>query len=268
MSQLSLTYSRRIDRPAYQDLNPFEFKLDEYTFQKGNIDLRPQYTNSFGITHTYKYRLNTTINYSNVENMFVQWIDTAEVSKSFITKKNLASQNIVSLNISYPFQYKSYSLFANMNANYSKYKADFGPGREVDMSAAGLTIFAQNSLRFAKTWTAELSGFYNAPTIYQGAFKGKGMAGIDAGIQKQLFQNKATVKMSVSDIFNTLRFTGSTDFVGQKSQFTSRWESQQFKLSLNFRFGNNGVKAARNRGTGAEEENKRVQQGGGVGIGN
>ncbi len=45
-SQWGLRYSRRIDRPAYQDLNPFEFKLDEYTFQKGNINLRPQYTNS------------------------------------------------------------------------------------------------------------------------------------------------------------------------------------------------------------------------------
>ena len=46
MKQWSISYSRRIDRPAYQDLNPFEFKLDEYTFQKGNTALRPQYTNS------------------------------------------------------------------------------------------------------------------------------------------------------------------------------------------------------------------------------
>jgi iron complex outermembrane recepter protein len=60
MSQWNFTYSRRIDRPSYQNLNPFEFKLDEYTFQKGNTNLTPQYTNSFGVTHTYKYKLNTT----------------------------------------------------------------------------------------------------------------------------------------------------------------------------------------------------------------
>jgi len=59
MSQWGLSYSRRIDRPAYQDLNPFEFKLDEYTYQKGNTFLTPQYTNSFGISHTYKYTLTT-----------------------------------------------------------------------------------------------------------------------------------------------------------------------------------------------------------------
>ena len=41
MNQWGISYSRRIDRPAYQDLNPFEFKLDEYTYMKGNTELTP-----------------------------------------------------------------------------------------------------------------------------------------------------------------------------------------------------------------------------------
>ena len=268
MKQWSLTYSRRIDRPAYQDLNPFEFKLDEYTFQKGNINLRPQYTNSFGITHTYKYKLNINLNYSHVTDMFTQLIDTAEKSKAFISKKNLATQDIASLTISYPFQYKSYSLFTNISTNYSKYNADFGEGRKVDLDAFGFNFFAQNSLKFAKTWTAELSGFYNAPTIYQGSFKGKSLYSIDAGLQKQILKGKATIKTSVSDVFHTLRFRATSDFAGQTTKFSSRWESRQFKLSVNFRFGNNGVKPARQRSGGAEDELKRTQQSGGMGIGN
>jgi hypothetical protein len=180
MNQVSLSYSRRIDRPAYQDLNPFEFKLDEYTFQKGNINLRPQYTNSFGLTHTFKYKLNTTLNYSHVKDMFVLLPDTTEGSKAFISKRNLASQDIVSLNISYPFSYKSYSLFTNVNTNHSHYKANYGTGRVVDLKAFAFNVFAQNSLKFAKTWTAEVSGFYNAPTVWQGAFKSKSLWSVDA----------------------------------------------------------------------------------------
>jgi len=269
MNQVSLTYSRRIDRPAYQDLNPFELKLDEYTFMRGNVNLLPQYTNSFGITHTYKYRLNTSVNYSHVKDMFVQLPDTTEKSKSFMSKRNLASQDIVSLNISYPFQYKTYSLFANMNANYSHYKANFGEGRTIDLKPFAVTVYAQNSLRFAKTWTAELTGFYNSPTVWQGAVESKSMWSVDAGVQKQLFNNKATLKAAVTDVFNSMKFRGRTNFAGQKSDVDVKWESRQFKLSLNFRFGNNGVKAARQRNTGAEEETKRVQQGGGgMGIGN
>jgi len=268
MKQWSFTFSRRIDRPAYQDLNPFEFKLDEYTFQKGNVNLRPQYTNSFGLTHTYKYKLNMTLNYSHVKDMFTQIIDTAEKSKAFISKKNLATQDIVSFNVSYPFQYKAYSLFTSVNSNYSKYKADFGTGRKVDLDAFGFSLFAQNSLKFAKLYTAEVSGFYNAPTIYQGSFKGKAMYSVDAGLSRTIFQNKATIKASVSDVFHTMRFRATSDFAGQVTNFSSRWESRQFKLSLGFRFGNNGVKPARQRTTGAEDETKRVQQSSGLGVGN
>jgi iron complex outermembrane receptor protein len=268
MKQWSLTYSRRIDRPAYQDLNPFEFKLDEYTFQKGNINLRPQYTNSFGIAHTYKYKLNVTANYSHVTDMFTQLIDTAETSKAFISKKNLATQDVVSLTISYPFQYKSYSLFTNISSNYSTYHADFGDGRKVDLDAFGFNFFAQNSLKFAKTWTAELSGFYNAPTIYQGSFKARSLFSIDAGLQKQVLKGRGTIRTSVSDLFHTMKFRARSDFAGQTTKFTSRWESRQFKLNFTLRFGNNGVKPARQRAGGAEDELKRTQQSGGMGIGN
>ena len=271
MKQWTLTYSRRIDRPAYQDLNPFEFKLDEYTFQKGNINLRPQYTNSFGVSHTYKYKLTAALNYSHVKDLFTQWIDTTEKSKSFINKRNLATQDIVSLNVSYPFMYKAYTLFMNLNSNYSMYEADFGEGRKVDVDAFGLNLFAQNSLKFGKTktWTAELTGFYNAPTVYMGSFKAKAIFGMDAGFQKQLFNGKATLKASVSDVFRTMRFRATNDFAGQQSNLTSRWESRQFKLNFVFRFGSNQVKAARNRTGGAEDETKRASQqgGGGIGIG-
>jgi iron complex outermembrane recepter protein len=267
MKQWSLTYSRRIDRPAYQDLNPFEFKLDEYTFMKGNINLRPQYTNSFGITHTYKYKLNMTLNYSHVKDLFTQIIDTTEKSKAFISRKNLATQDIVNLSVSYPFQYKSYSLFTSISTNYSKYKADFGTGRKVDLDAFGFNLFAQNSLKFAKTWTAELSGFYNAPTIYQGSFKGKSIYNVDAGISKQCMSGRATLKASVSDVFYSMKFRATSDFAGQTMKFGFRGETRQFKLNFNFRFGNNGVKPARQRVSGAEEELKRTQQSGGV-IGN
>jgi iron complex outermembrane receptor protein len=269
MSQFGITYSKRIDRPAYQDLNPFEFKLDEYTFQKGNTELKPQYTNSVGISHTYKYRLNTSLNYSHVKNMFAQWIDTVQKSKAFVSKKNLATQDIVSLNISYPFQYKAYSVFANISSNYAMYKADFGPNRKVDQNAFGLTFFAQNSLKFGKTktWTGELSGFYVAPTIQQGAFQSNALWNVDGGISKQLWKNKATIKASYSDIFHSFHFTGKQEFGGQSTRVKAQWESQQFKLNFVYRFGSNQVKAARNRSIGAEDETKRTQGGTGLGVG-
>ena len=264
-SQLSITYSRRIDRPAYQDLNPFEFKLDEYTYQKGNTYLRPQYSNIFGLAHTYKYKLTTQLTYTHVKDVFTQLIDTAEKSKSFITKKNLATQDIVNLSISYPFQYKSYSFFATASTYYSHYKADFGTGRKVDLDVIAYNFYSQHTLKLNKTLTAELSGFYSSPSIWQGTFKSKEMWGIDAGLQKVIFKGKGNLKASVSDIFKTMQWGGTSDFTGQYIKAGGGWESRQFKLNLTYRFGSMQVKAARQRKTGLEDENKRVgSQGGGI----
>jgi iron complex outermembrane recepter protein len=266
MNQWGLSYSRRIDRPAYQDLNPFEFKLDEYTFQKGNTNLRPQYTNSIGITNTYKYKLNTRLNYSHVQDIFSQLIDTAEKSKSFISKQNLATQDIVSLNISYPFTYKKFSSFFNINSSYSAFKANFGEGRKVNLDVFSYNLYMQNSLKMGKTWTAELSGFYTSPSIWQGTFESKAMGGMDIGVQKTIIKGKGTIKTTVSDVFHTMRWSGDSNFAGQFMRASGRWESQQFRMNFSYRFGNSQVKAARQRKNAIEEENKRTQGGGG-GIG-
>ncbi|HMO62928.1 MAG TPA: TonB-dependent receptor [Ferruginibacter sp.] len=265
-SQWSLSFSRRIDRPAYQDLNPFEFKLDEYTYQKGNTELLPQYTNSISLTNTYKYKLTTTLTYSHVYDVFSQIVDTAEKTKSFITKKNLATQDIVSLNVSYPFQYKWYSAFANFNGYYSHYKADFGgDSRVINLDVFAFNIYMQHSAKLGKGFSAELSGWYNSPSIWQGTFKSKEMWSVDVGVQKQFMGGKINAKISGTDIFFTQKWRGESNFAGQLLIASGQFESRQVRLNVTYRFGSTQVKAARQRKTGLDEENKRVgSQGGGL----
>ncbi|GGA95634.1 outer membrane beta-barrel family protein [Puia dinghuensis] len=266
--QWTLTYSRRIDRPAYQDLNPFEFKLDEYTYRKGNTTLRPQYTNSVGLSYVYKTKLVATLNYSHVKDVFTQLVDTIDRSKAFLIKENLATQDITSLNISYPWQLGRYSIFANVNAYYSLFNANFGAGRTVDLHVFAVNAFVQQSFRIGKDWMADLSGFYTSPAIWQGTFKTHALGNLDAGISKSVLQKKGSVKLSVSDVFYTLHWTAVSDFAGQYLRATGHTESRQLKLYFTYKFGNAQVKAARTRKTGAEEESKRVGAQGGGGLNN
>jgi len=270
MKQWTLSYSRRIDRPAYQDLNPFEFKLDEYTFQKGNTELRPQYTNNFTVTNVYKYKLTTQLTYSHVTDVFTQIVDTTEKSKAFQTKKNLATQDIASLNVSYPFMYKTFMSYVNLNTFYSKYKANFGGGnRNINLDVFSYNIYVQNSLRFGKkkNWTGELSGYYTSPSIYQGTFKVNALWMVDAGLSKTILKGNGTFKLAVTDIFRGLQFTAKSNFAGQYLRASGLYESRQFKVNFAYRFGSNTVKAARQRKTGTEEEQKRTQSEGGMGVG-
>jgi len=268
MNQWGLSYSRRIDRPAYQDLNPFEFKLDEYTYMKGNTQLRPQYSHIIALSNTYKYKLTSKLSYSHVDDVFTQLIDTADKSKAFMTKKNLATQDVFNLGESYMYMKKAYTAFVNVSGTYSHYKADFGGGnRVVDLDAFSVSFFMQNSLKLGKKgWTAEVSGWYSSPSIWAGTFKSKALWSVDGGVQKTVFKGKGNFKLSVSDIFRSLEWQGTSDFSGQKLTVKGRPEATQLRTSLTWRFGSNTVKASRQRKDAMEEESKRTQ-GGGTGIG-
>lgn len=263
MSQFSVSYSRRIDRPSYENLNPFEFRLNDYLYMKGNTQLRPQYTNTFGVTHTYKYKLTTQLNYSHVKDMFAQILDEADETKAYQTTRNLNTQDVVSLVVSYPFIYKQvFTSFNNLTANYSHFQ-DNANGKKLNLNNFNVQYFMQNSLKFGKKkdWTAELTGLYLSPFVWQGTFKGKAMGSVDFGLQKNILKDKGTLKASVTDIFKTMHFRGDMSYGQIYSRVAANWESRQFKLSFNYRFGNAQVKAARQRKSAAEEERNRTNGG-------
>ena len=88
---------------------------------------------------------------------------------------------------------------------------------------------------------------------------------MDAGMQKTIFKGNGTFKVSVSDIFFSMKFSGYSNFAGQYSRFTGSFESRQFKTALTWRFGSNTVKAANQRKDTSEEEKKRTRSSGGFG---
>ncbi|HEY0065790.1 MAG TPA: outer membrane beta-barrel protein, partial [Flavisolibacter sp.] len=88
----------------------------------------------------------------------------------------------------------------------------------------------------------------------------------DIGLQKTLLEGKATIKASLTDVLHTMQWSSTSNYAGQTMDLNGGWESRQFRLNFSYRFGNNQVKAARQRNTGADEEKKRAEGGGG-GIG-
>ncbi|MEO6327327.1 MAG: TonB-dependent receptor [Ginsengibacter sp.] len=264
-STLNLSYSRRIDRPNYQDLNPFEDRLDELTYRKGNAFLRPQYTNAFQLSHTFKYRYVTSIGYSHITDYFAQIIDTVG-NKGFITQKNIAEQNIFSLNFSAPVTItKWWNAFATFNGYHSAYKANFGQGKIININVNAFSVYTQQTFSVKKGPSFELSGFFNSPTVWGGTFKSKALGFVDVGVQQQILKKQGTIKVSYTDIFHTLKWKGISDFGGTYLIASGNWESQQLKVNFSYRFGNSQVKAARQRKAAADEESKRLNQSGGIG---
>jgi Txe/YoeB family toxin of Txe-Axe toxin-antitoxin module len=82
---------------------------------------------------------------------------------------------------------------------------------------------------------------------------------IDAGISKSLWDGRANVKLSISDIFRTTPFSGESQFGPLFMRINGDWDSRRVRLNFSYRFGNNEVKSARRRKTGLEDESSRIK---------
>lgn len=255
---LNLTFSRRIDRPTYQDLNPFENKLDELTYEKGNAFLRPQYTNSVELTHTFMGFINTTAGYSHVKDFATQVTDTSG-NATYVQQQNLATQQIVSFNIGAPLPIRKWwNGYVNIWYNYQLFDGAIG-GKAVKQTIPSYGAYMQQSFTLGKDYSAELSGSFNGPSVWGATWKTKSQGGLDIGLQKLILKKKATVKISATDIFRTYPWTAISDFGGAYIKGNGAWESRTVRINFNWRFGSNEIKKARDRKTGLESEARRIK---------
>ncbi|MBY0479141.1 MAG: TonB-dependent receptor family protein [Chitinophagaceae bacterium] len=258
-NSMNLNYSSRINRPGYQSLNPFESKLDELTYQKGNPFLKPEYTNSISVTHSFKYTLNTTVSYSRTTDFSTQITDTTEGSRNFIQQRNAGTQNNLSVNISYPFSIaKWWSVYANIGISRLTNNVNLGVNKVSNLSITSWSLYNQHTITLPKSFSVEVSGFYNSPSIWGGTFRNRPFWGIDAGLQKRLLKEKAVLKISVSDVFFSMQWRGISNFSGLYMDASGGWESRQLKLNFSYRFGRKEIKAQRNRSTGSEDIKNRL----------
>ncbi|MFN4144515.1 MAG: outer membrane beta-barrel protein [Runella sp.] len=259
---LNVSYSRRIDRPNYRDLNPFIFFLDPFTFQEGNPNLRPQLTNSFQITHVFKGFLSTSLGYSRINDLIANQIprQIASENKTFITSENLDHQDSYDLTVSLPLPIKKWWMMqSNLSAFYNRFRS-FYYGADLDISQFGATISMNNSFTLPKGYTAELSGFWNSPTQYN-LLQARAQGQISMGVAKSFWNKKGSLRLNVNDIFFLNRFAGSVKYQDIDFRVLSRWESRQARVSFTYRFGNQQVKAARQRSTSTEDLRNRASSG-------
>lgn len=257
---LNLTYSRRIDRPTYQDLNPFENKLDELTYERGNPFLKPQYTHNIELTHTFIGMINTTIGYSNVSDYATQATDTTS-NATFVQQKNLARQQIFSFNIGSPLPIKSWwNGYVNLWANKQLFNGTIG-ANEVNQSVVSYGAYMQHSFTLGKDYVAELSGWFSGPSVWGGTWQTKPQGALDLGVQKMILQKRASIKASFTDMFFTSPWSALNDFGGVYMKANGNWESRTFRLNFTWRFGSNQIKSSRERKTGLESEAKRIKGG-------
>lgn len=234
---LTFGYSSRIDRPAYQDLNPFEYLLDELSYWKGNPFLTPQKTHQLSVSYTHKQTA-LTASYTYMKDYKAQITDTLSVNKVIMTPRNIGKQQRISLSL---FQGLHLARWWDVNINltgyYVKNDIAFDYYRKFDLDGFAGIFSLQNTIRLPWQIRMELNGSYMTRHLGASNEYLEPSGYMDVGFSKSFDDNRWMVSLAMSDIFWTSRWDNYSSFNGFQLWNWGKGESRQIKLNVTYRFG-------------------------------
>lgn len=255
---LNFSYGRRIDRPYFQDLNPFVSPLDKFTFYTGNPGLLPTYSHNLSLSHTFKGKLTTTLNYSKT----VDGInETLEIEDGIYYSRpgNIANSEDISLSleINMPIG-KWYTLNSYMAAGHSSYKSKLYT-QQLDANGNYGYVSVNNGFQLGNGWAAELRGEYQTDVIYsQLLIKSYGV--LNCAFSKKILKDAGILKLSFSDILYTRRADGIIrNLELTDADWNSDLDTRAAMLTFSYRFGKAANQRERHTGNGSESEQQRVK---------
>lgn len=259
MHDISLKYSRRIQRPSYKNLNPARWYLNTTSYAEGNPFLQPAFTTALELSHSFKNRLYTTVSLSQVKDGFGQ-LTTHNEEHNFqkFTQLNYYSAHIINYNL-----YATIDLFhwwttaLEFNTFYTETKT-YTAYLKPKYSGWGAYFIATTTLTLnpAKTLIAEISYEQDFASEYIGT-RMSANANVTAGIKLFLLDKKLQCALNANNIFGTEQamLSNTTQHIFQT--FKQYYDTQYIRFSLSYSFGNKNI-TVKQQNTSNEEEKGRV----------
>ncbi|MFN7045248.1 MAG: TonB-dependent receptor domain-containing protein [Flavobacterium sp.] len=252
-SSVSLSYSKRINRPRGRFLNPVSSLSSNINIFQGNPDLDPSMTDAIDLGYLKKWN-KLTFNTS-------AYINVTNDSFQFIRKESGLFVDGVPVILSTPINLaKEYRAGFEFNLNYTPYKwwrlnGNFNTFRNETQGDYSYVDFLGNTItqnfdNVALTWFARITskitlpykidwqtnGTYNAPqTNAQG--RSLGVASMNLAFSKDLLKDKASLSLNISDVFNSRKRIMETEIPNVVSSYSEmQWRERQVMLTFTYRF--------------------------------
>ncbi len=255
---IQLSYGRRVTRPTFNEMAPWVFFSDPYTFFSGNVDILPAYTNNIKADYSFKSFI-FSLQYSHDKNAILRFqpILDPETNILVFTTDNIDKRETVSTTFTFPFQVTDWwEMQNNLSGNWQLIETEIDE-EMFKRSQFGYQFNTTQTFKLPKKFTIELSGFYMSPII-NGYFNWLARGFVNLGIQKELNTN-GTLRFSVNDIFETSQFRWKeVDNAPYSINGNIKFDKRIFTITYTQKFGNKKIKGTRKRSVGSEDEMKRV----------
>lgn len=255
-NRVQLSYSKRIERPGYWDMNPFRVYMDPFSYEEGNPYLLPSIVNAFELSYGFRSRYYTTLTYNSSTDVISSLVG-GDSNLAFQRPENLATfKNYgISFTASVDFtKWWSGTQFANLFRNDFSITA---PAGEQRIKGTSFTFDSQNTFKLGNGWKTELSGMYKSKVV-SGVFTTKSYYMVSAGGQKDILKERGTLKLLVNDIFQSKQIKQSARYGNISAYSHNRPDSRAVVLSFSYRFGGDGA-VGKQRSTASEDLKGRLK---------
>jgi outer membrane receptor protein involved in Fe transport len=247
-NELQLNYSRRVNRPRGQQINPFHNYSDSTRITYGNPDLDPEFTSSVEFNYIKTWgdqTLSTSVYYHSTNNVIenVQFLNGGTLESTFLNVAN--SQNTGLEMISKNSISRILNFTTSLNIYYSKlnsavYKNPYDstitttiPGQDnFSWTASELLNF-----NLSKTLSGQITARYSSPQIISQGLK-QDKYTVDLGVRQTFMNRKLSVNLNVRDLLNSNRDRSTTSGIGFSQSSESYFNGRMVALSVSYNFGN------------------------------
>jgi len=253
-NNISSSFSRRVDRPNYQQLNPFVFYMDPYALDEGNPYLKPQFTYNFELNYSYK-EASISLSYSDTRDMITQISQQDEVTRIVnVIRKNLGRAQNYSTNLYFPINVaKFWKIQNNVSVFLAKFNDGNLEGAKYRASKVAYNFNHSHSITLPKNYAIEVGIWLNSPKLQGVEETTITQYAVNANIQKSLMNKKLKIRIGMDDIFLTNYWKGRLQYQNVNLNVVNHYLSRRAAFSVNYNFGNQNVKSARNRNTATDD---------------
>ncbi len=234
---LQLSLSKRIERPSYNDINPYVSYDDYFSASKGNPFLVPAINYNASLAYVYNQTIYNTVGYSVNNNNIVN-IDLKLDSTNLVTNtmKNINSYTVIYYSLYYQKEIRSWW---NTSVSSDIYTQTFkGNINSTSFNRTNIAYQAvvNNDFLLFKKYKLMVNGYYFSPTIYSTA-KSSNFWWVDLGLKKSYLKDKLTFNLTFSDIFHTNNYSTVIQFQSQNNFYRGVKDTRRVSFSVIYKFG-------------------------------
>jgi outer membrane receptor protein involved in Fe transport len=247
-----LSYSRRLQRPGFADLNPYRLQFDDYLTQLGNPALTPEYTHKVEVGTIFWKNFSADIYYALTLDKIAQLANPVGNVIEYQTRNfNNSNEYGFSLNASIKILkwWSSNSSIAGYNLSY----------KLQDYSIRQTTFYARtyHMFTFKNLFDLDAGVDYRSPFVRANT-KVAYQLYTDLGLGKRLFDKSLMLRFYMADVLNTAREKDYTEFAATRIDFYQKRPTRTFNLSVSYNFSSGKKFNAKRIEQSNDEEKRRI----------